>query len=146
MPEYKLLLYITLEFCIFKSIHILKIEYNCIMSNTKLNVAIVSAMLLLATAIVAIPLKAASAQQQLSTQTNQSASTNQSGINVDQQISELKSKFPLLNTSEGTEVKDIIHKIQGLDKQQALKTLAAFHTLRNLHEYKELLGANNSTG
>ncbi|MFZ0510721.1 MAG: hypothetical protein WAM14_03870 [Candidatus Nitrosopolaris sp.] len=114
------------------------------MSNKKLNVAIVSAMLLLATAIVAIPMKIANAQQQLSTQTNQSASTT--SINVDQQISELKSKFPLLNTSQGTEVKDIINKIQGLDKQQALKTLAAFHILRNLQEYKELLGAGNSTG
>ncbi|MFZ0513522.1 MAG: hypothetical protein WAM14_18090 [Candidatus Nitrosopolaris sp.] len=41
------------------------------MSNTKLNVAIVSAMLLLTTSIVAIPLKTTSAQQQLSTQTNQ---------------------------------------------------------------------------
>ena len=132
------------EFCIFTRIYIFKVEYNHIMSNKKLNVAIVSAMLLLATAIVAIPMKIANAQQQLSTQTNQSASTT--SINVDQQISELKSKFPLLNTSQGTEVKDIINKIQGLDKQQALKTLAAFHILRNLQEYKELLGAGNSTG
>jgi hypothetical protein len=110
------------------------------MSNTKLNVAIVSTMLLLATAIIASPMKIANAQQQLS------APSNQSGINVDQQISNLKSKFPLLSSSQGNEVKDIIQKIQGLDKQQALKTLAAFHILRNLQEYKEFAGSTNSSG
>ena len=108
------------------------------MSNTKLNVAIVSTMLLLATAIIASPMKIANAQQQLS------APSNQSGINVDQQISNLKSKFPLLSSSQGNE--DIIQKIQGLDKQQALKTLAAFHILRNLQEYKEFAGSTNSSG
>jgi hypothetical protein len=109
------------------------------MSNKKLNVVIVSTMLLLATAVIATPMKIANAQQQLST------STNQSDINVDQQISDLKSKFPLLSSSQGTEVKDIIQKIQGLDKQQALKTLAAFHILRNLQEYKEFAGSTNSS-
>ncbi|MGA9150646.1 MAG: hypothetical protein WBZ36_08710 [Candidatus Nitrosopolaris sp.] len=57
----------------------------------------------------------------------------------------MKSKFPLLSSSQGNEVKDIIQKIQGLDKQQALKTLAAFHILR-LQEYKELGGSTNSSG
>jgi hypothetical protein len=109
------------------------------MSNKKLNVVIVSTMLLLATAVIATPMKIANAQQQLSTPTNQSS------INVDQQIANLKSKFPLLGSSQGNEVRDIIQKIQGLDKQQALKTLAAFHILRNLQEYKEL-GSTNSSG
>jgi cell division protein FtsX len=108
------------------------------MSNKKLNVAIVSTMLLLATAVIATPMKIANAQQQLS------APTSQSGINIDQQISNLKSKFPLLSSSQGNEVRDIIQKIQGLDKQQALKTLAAFHILRNLQEYKELTATNSS--
>jgi hypothetical protein len=108
------------------------------MSNKKLNVAIVSTILLLATAIIATPMKIANAQQQLSIR------TNQSGINIDQQIANLKSKFPLLSSSQGTEVKDIIQKIQGLDKEQALKTLAAFHILRNLQEYKELTATNSS--
>ena len=46
-------------------------------------------------------------------------------------------------------MKDVIHKVQGLDKNQALKTLAAFHILRNLQEYQALRSAgvsNNSTG
>jgi hypothetical protein len=59
------------------------------MSNKKLNVVIASTMLLLATAVIATPMKIANAQQQLSTR------TNQSGINIDQQIANLKSKFPL---------------------------------------------------
>jgi hypothetical protein len=108
------------------------------MSNKKLNVAIVSMMLLLATAIIATPMKIANAQPQLATP------TNQSGINIDQQIANLKSKFPLLSSSQVIEVKDIIQKIQGLDKQQALKTLAAFHILRNLQEYKEFAATNSS--
>jgi hypothetical protein len=108
------------------------------MSNKKMNVVIVSTMLLLATAVIATPMKIANAQQQLS------APTSQSGINIDQQISNLKSKFPLLSSSQGNEVRDIIQKIQGLDKQQALKTLAAFHILRNLQEYKELTATNSS--
>jgi cell division protein FtsX len=128
------------RFCIFARIYIFKILYCEIMSNKKLNVAIVSTMLLLATAVIAMPMKIANAQQQLSTP------TNQSGISVDQQISDLKSKFPILSSSQGNEVKDIIQKIQGLDKQQALKTLAAFHILRNLQEYKEFVGSTNSGG
>ena len=109
------------------------------MSNKKLNVTIESTMQLLATVVMAIPMKIANAQQQSSIR------TNQSGINVDQQIASLKSKFPLLSSGQGTEVKDIIQKIQGLDKQQALKTLAAFHILRNLQEYKEFAGSTNSS-
>jgi hypothetical protein len=81
-------------------------------------------MLLLATAVVATPMKIANAQQQ--------------------QLSTL-TKFPLLSSNQGTEVRDIIQKIQGLDKQQALKTLAAFHILRNLQEYKEFAGSTNSS-
>jgi hypothetical protein len=54
------------------------------MSNKKLNVVIASTMLLLATAVIATPMKIANAQQQLSTR------TNQSGINIDQQIAYLK--------------------------------------------------------
>ena len=104
------------------------------MSNNKTNAAIVSAVLLLATAILVTPIKIANAQPQLATPTNQSGSTR--SINVDQQINDLKSNFPLLSSSQGNEVKDIIQKIQGLDKQQALKTLAAFHILRNLQEEK----------
>jgi hypothetical protein len=64
------------------------------MSNKKMNVVIVSTMLLLATAVIATPMKIANAQQQLS------APTSQSGINVDQQIANLKSKFPLLSLSQ----------------------------------------------
>ena len=110
------------------------------MSNKKLNVAIVSPMLLLATAVIATPMKIANAQQQQQLSTP----TNQSGINVDQQIANLK-KFPLLSSSQGTEVRDIIQKIQGLDKQLALKTLSAFHILRNLQEYNEFAGSTNSS-
>ena len=109
------------------------------MSNKKLNVVIVSTMLLLATAVIATPMNIANAQAQPATP------ASQSGINVDQQISDLKSKFPLLSSSQGTEVKDIIQKIQGLDKEQALKTLAAFHILRNLQEYKEFAATNSSS-
>jgi hypothetical protein len=44
-------------------------------------------------------------------------------------------------------VSDVIHKVQGLDKDNALKTLAAFHILRNLQEYQALeTGGTNSTG
>ena len=111
------------------------------MSNKKLNVVIVSTMLLLATAILVTPIRIANAQ---ATPTNQSGSTT--SINVDQQIKDLKSKFSLLSSSQGTEVRDIIQKIQALDKQQALKTLAAFHILRNLQEYKEFAGSTNSSG
>jgi hypothetical protein len=50
-------------------------------------------MPLLATTVIATS-KIANAQQQLS------APTSQSGINVDQQIANLKSKFPLLSLSQ----------------------------------------------
>jgi len=52
------------------------------MSNKKLNVAIVSTMLLLATALIAIPIKIANAQQQQQLP----APPSQSGINVDEEI------------------------------------------------------------
>ena len=52
------------------------------MSNKQLNVVIVSTMLLLATALIAIPIKIANAQQQ----EQLPASTSQSGINVDEEI------------------------------------------------------------
>jgi hypothetical protein len=51
------------------------------MSNKKLNAAIVSAVLLLGTAILVTPMKIANAQPQLSTSTNQSGSTK--SVNVD---------------------------------------------------------------
>ena len=95
------------------------------------------------TAIVTNPIKVAIAQEPTTT----TATTNQSDINVDQKINELKAKFPELSSLQGTEVKDLIQKVLSLDKQQALKTLAAFHILRNLQEYKELSsGGTNSTG
>jgi len=53
------------------------------MSNKQLNVAIVSTMLLLATSLIAIPIKIANAQQQ---QQQLPAPTSQSGINVDEEI------------------------------------------------------------
>ena len=110
------------------------------MSYTKHYLTIAALMtLLLATAIVTNPINVAIAQQQ--------TTTNQSDINVDQKISELKAKFPELSSLQGTEVKDLIQKLLSLDKQQALKTLAAFHILRNLQEYRELSsGGTNSTG
>jgi hypothetical protein len=70
------------------------------MSNKKLNAAIMSAVLLLATTILVTPMKIANAQPQLSTSTNQSGSTR--SINIDQQINDLKSKFPLLSSSQET--------------------------------------------
>ena len=51
------------------------------MSNKKLNVAIVSAVLLLATAILVTPIRIANAQPQQATPTNQSGSTT--SINID---------------------------------------------------------------
>ncbi|HEY6536111.1 MAG TPA: hypothetical protein VIY08_10030 [Candidatus Nitrosocosmicus sp.] len=68
-------------------------------------------------------------------------------FDVNQKIKEIQTQFPLL--SQNSSVKDVIHKVQGLDKDQALKTLAAFHILRNLQEYQALGSAgvsNNSTG
>ena len=52
------------------------------MLNKKLNVPIVSTMLLLATALIAIPIKIANAQRQQELP----APTSQSGINVDEEI------------------------------------------------------------
>jgi len=115
------------------------------MSYTKkLYLAIAGLMTLVATtAIVTNPIKVAIAQEPTTT----TATTNQSDINVDQKRNELKAKFPELSSLQGTEVKDLIQKVLSLDKQQALKTLAAFHILRNLQEYKELSsGGTNSTG
>ena len=115
------------------------------MSYTKkLYLAIAGLMTLVATtAIVTNPIKVAIAQEPTTT----TATTNQSDINVAQKINELKAKLPELSSLQGTEVKDLIQKVLSLDKQQALKTLAAFHILRNLQEYKELSsGGTNSTG
>ena len=70
------------RFCIFTRIYIFKILYHEVMSNKKLNVAIVSTMLLLATALIAIPIKIANAQRQQESP----APTSQSGINVDEEI------------------------------------------------------------
>ena len=114
------------------------------MSHTKLYLAIAGLITMLATtAIVTNPIKVAIAQEPTTT----TATTNQSDINVAQKINELKAKFPELSSLQGTEVKDLIQKVLTLDKQQALKTLAAFHILRNLQEYKELSsGGTNSTG
>ena len=92
------------------------------MSNTKNYFAIASAILLATTILVANPLSLAAAQQPLN-----ATGTNQPNINVEQKISEIKSQFPLL--SQDTSVSDVIHKVQGLDKDNALKTLAAFHIL-----------------
>ena len=52
------------------------------MSNKQLNVAIVSTMLLLTTALIATPMRIANAQRQQELP----ASTSQSGINVDEEI------------------------------------------------------------
>src|SRR5215469_16667968 len=71
------------RFCIFTRIYIFKILYDEVMSNKQLNVAIVSTMLLLATALIAIAIKIANAQQQ---QQQLPAPTSQSGINVDEEI------------------------------------------------------------
>lgn len=67
-------------------------------------------------------------------------------IDVEQKIQEIKTAFPLL--SQNNTVEDVIHKVQGLDKNEALKTLAAYHILRNYQEFQALdsgTGATNST-
>jgi hypothetical protein len=112
------------------------------MSYTKHYLTIAALMmLLLSAAIITNPINVAIAQQPTT------ATTNQSDINVDQKIDELKAKFPELNSPQGNEVKDLIQKVLSLDKEQALKVLAAFHILRNLQEYKEISsGGTNSTG
>ena len=53
------------------------------MSNKKLNVAVASTMLLLATALIATPMKVANAQQQ---QQQLPAPTSQPSINVNEEI------------------------------------------------------------
>ncbi len=62
-------------------------------------------------------------------------------FDVNQKIKEIQTQYPLL--SQNSSVKDVIHKVQGLDKDQALKTLAAYHILRNLQEY-QALGSSGS--
>ena len=62
------------------------------MSYTKLYLAIAGLMtMLVTTAIVTNPIKIANAQEPTTTPTT---ATNQSEINVDQKINELKAKFP----------------------------------------------------
>ena len=66
-------------------------------------------------------------------------------FDVNQKIKEIQTQYPLL--SQNSSVKDLIHKVQGLDKDQSLKTLAAFHILRNLQEYQALgSSGSNSNG
>ena len=72
------------RFCIFTRIYIFKFLCHEVMSNKKLNVAVASTMLLLATALIATPMKVANAQQQR--QQELPAPTSQSGINVDEEI------------------------------------------------------------
>lgn len=103
------------------------------MSNIKNYLVIASTMLLISTVVVAntLQIRAAFAQN----------------INVEQKIKEIQTQFPLL--SQNSPVKDVIHKVQGLDKDQALKTLAAYHILRNLQEFQAIEsggGGTNSTG
>jgi hypothetical protein len=104
------------------------------MSNTKNNnLALVSVMLLIATIGVTSTLQIQSAVAQ--------------NIDVDQKIKEIQTQFPLL--SQNSTVQDVIHKVQGLDKDEALKTLAAYHILRNYQEFQALetgAGGTNSTG
>jgi hypothetical protein len=110
------------------------------MSNIKNYFIIASAILLVTAILVANPLSLATAQQALNT-----TGTNQPNINVDQKIKEIQAQFPLL--SQNNTVQDVIHKVQGLDKDEALKTLAAYHILRNYQEFQALeSGGTNSTG
>ena len=103
------------------------------MSNIKNNLVIASAMLLIATVVV--------------TNTLQVSSVVAQNIDVEQKIKEIQTQFPLL--SQNNTVQDVIHKVQGLDKDEALKTLAAYHILRNYQEFQALdsgAGGTNSTG
>ena len=103
------------------------------MSNIKNNkLVLASTMLLIATVFVTSSLQIRSAVAQ--------------DIGVDQKIKEIQTQFPLL--SQNNTVQDVIHKVQGLDKDEALKTLAAYHILRNYQEFQALeAGAGtNSTG
>src|SRR6478735_1662309 len=97
------------------------------MSNIKNYVIVASAILLITTvaAVNTLQIKATFAQN----------------IDVGQRIKEIQTQFPLL--SGNNSVEDVIHKVQGLDKDQALKTLAAYHILRNYQEYQAL---GSSTG
>ncbi|HEY0579293.1 MAG TPA: hypothetical protein VGC75_01180 [Candidatus Nitrosocosmicus sp.] len=108
------------------------------MSNIKNYLVLASTMLLISTVVVANSLQIRGAFAQ--------------NINTDQKIKEIETQFPLL--SQNGSVQDVIHKVQGLDKDSALKTLAAYHILRNLQEFQALEagqgvgigGATNSTG
>ena len=103
------------------------------MSNIKNNLVIASAMLLIATVVV--------------TNTLQVSSVVAQNIDVEQKIKEIQTQFPLL--SQNNTVQDVIHKVQGLDKDEALKTLADYHILRNYQEFQALdsgAGATNSIG
>ena len=100
------------------------------MSNTKNYLVVASAILLITTVAVAntLQIKTAFAQD----------------ISVDQKIKEIQTQFPLL--SQSSSVQDVIQKVQSLDKDQALKTLAAFHILRNLQEYQALGSGSLGSG
>ena len=81
------------------------------------------------------------------TNTLQVSSVVAQNIDVEQKIKEIQTQFPLL--SQNNTVQDVIHKVQGLDKDEALKTLAAYHILRNYQEFQALdsgVGDTNSTG
>ncbi len=82
------------------------------------------------------------------TSTLQIKSAVAQNIDVDQKIEEIQTQFPLL--SQNNTVQEVIHKVQGLDKDEALKTLAAYHILRNYLEFQALEsgvgGGTNSTG
>ena len=118
----------------------MKHYHNKIMSNIKNYVIVASAILLITTVTVVntLQIKAAFAQN----------------IDVGQRIKEIQTQFPLLSGNNSVQV--VIHKVQGLDKNQALKTLAAYHILRNYQEYQALgsateesavaAGGTNSTG
>ena len=118
----------------------MKHYHNKLMSNIK-NYSVVAFAILLVTTVTVVntlQIKAAFAQN----------------FDVDQKIKEIQTQFPLI--SGNTSVSDVIHKVQGLDKDQALKTLAAYHILRNYQEYQALgsgtgggsagAGGTNSTG
>ena len=110
------------------------------MSNIKNYLVVASAILLITTVTVVntLQIKAAFAQN----------------FDVEQKIKEIQTQFPSI--SGNNSVADVIHKVQGLDKDQALKTLAAYHILRNYQEYQALgsgaggsavaAGGTNSTG
>jgi hypothetical protein len=118
----------------------MKHYHNKVISNNKDYLVVAFAILLITTvtAVNTLQIKAAFAQN----------------IDVDQRIKEIQTQFPLL--SGNNSVQDVIHKVQGLDKDQALKTLVAYHILRNYQEYQDLgsgaggsavaAGGTNTTG